>query len=511
MPVAPLQAVDRLAGRLRAALLDPARREWGVLAALAVYVALWTLYAVVAKSSQGLHYDMAELVAWSRDLALGYKHPPLAAWLVFAWFSIFPLADWSYYLLAMLMPALALWLIWRGAADYLDAEKRLAGVALLTLVPFFNFHALKFNVNTVLLPLWAAATFAFLRSYRTRSLGWAALAGVAAAACMLGKYWSAVLLLGLVIAALADKRRAAYFRSPAPWITVAVGLALLAPHLLWLWGADFEPFTYAASAHGAKPFLVTLVSALGYLGGSLAYVAIPLAAALIMARTRPATLADMAWPAERERRLAASAFWAPLLLPVVIAPAIRTEITSLWSMSAWSLLPVLLLSPEAVKVRALDTRRILIAALALPLIMLLASPIIAILAQRAGPPPAVAQARLLAEEVERDWRATALAPLRFVGGDADLAYGAIAYAADRPRALPDLPPRSQAELAQAGMVLVCFAEDAGCRNMAQAQAAHVGPSRTVVSEIRRNFLGFAGKPQSYALIIVPPHDPLRAQ
>ena len=91
-------------------------------------------------------------------------------------------------------------------------------------MPFFNFHALKFNVNTVLLPLWAATTFWFLRSYKTRGAGWAALAGVGAAACMLGKYWSVFLLAGLVVAALIDRRRARYFRSAAPWITVAVGL-----------------------------------------------------------------------------------------------------------------------------------------------------------------------------------------------------------------------------------------------------------------------------------------------
>ena len=85
------------------------------------------------------------------------------------WFSVFPVAEWSYYLLAMLMPAIALWIVWRLSADYLDIEKRVIGLALLMLVPFFNFHALKFNVNTVLMPLWAATTLWFLRSYQTRS------------------------------------------------------------------------------------------------------------------------------------------------------------------------------------------------------------------------------------------------------------------------------------------------------------------------------------------------------
>ena len=129
------------------------------------------------------------------------------------WFSVLPVAEWSYYLLAMLMPAIALWIVWRLSADYLDIEKRVVGLALLTFIPFFNFHALKFNVNTVLMPLWAVTTLWFLRSYKTRSALYAALAGVGAAGCMLGKYWSVFLLAGLAVAALIDRRRAGYFRS----------------------------------------------------------------------------------------------------------------------------------------------------------------------------------------------------------------------------------------------------------------------------------------------------------
>ena len=77
--------------------------------------------------------------------------------------------------------------MWRGSADYLDVEKRIAGVALLTFVPFFNFHALKFNANTILLPLWAVTAFWFLRSYHARSTLYALLAGVAAAGCHAGQ------------------------------------------------------------------------------------------------------------------------------------------------------------------------------------------------------------------------------------------------------------------------------------------------------------------------------------
>jgi 4-amino-4-deoxy-L-arabinose transferase-like glycosyltransferase len=489
--------------RLRAVLIDPARRERAVLVVLAVYWLVWTAYATVSKAPQGLHADMTEIIAWSRDLALGYlKHPPLAAWLAAGWFAVMPMAEWSYYALAMLMPVAALWIAWRLMADYLDAEKRVVGLALLTLVPFFNFHALKYNVNTVLMPLWAMTTLWFLRSYRTRDAGTAALAGVGAALSMYGKYWSVFLLAGLVVAALVDRRRGTYFRSPAPWITVAVGLIVMAPHLRWLIDSHFAPFSYAMTIHGEKSLAVAAKSAAGYLGGSLGYVALPLVIVLVMAR-RPAVLADAAWPNGDDLRLAAAAFWVPLLLPVIAAIAGKTEITSLWSMPAWTLLPVLLLSPPALSIRPIETERLLGIAVAVPLVMLIASPAIAWFT-RDKAQPAEAQARLLAQEVDRDWKNLTPEPLRFVGGEADLAYGVVTWSADRPRALTDMPAPPAAELKRDGFVIVCFADDTGCKGRAAALAAGAQRSRVVESTIVRGFWGKLGRPQAYTITLVPP-------
>src|SRR5262249_12837174 len=160
---------------------------------------------------------------------------------------------------------------------------------------FFNFHALKFNANTVMLPLWAATTAFFLLSFETRSVAFAALAGLAAAAAMLGKYWSIVLLAGLGIAALADPRRAKDFGSPAPWATMAAGLAGLAPHVAWLYAHDFTPFTYAMESHPGT-LAESARSGLGYVLGAAAYVAAPVVLAAIAAAPTPAALRDTLWP-----------------------------------------------------------------------------------------------------------------------------------------------------------------------------------------------------------------------
>ena len=149
------------------------------------------------------------------------------------------------------MATLSLWAAWKVSERYLDGEKRIVGLALLTLVPFYNFHILKFNVNSAMLLPWAFATLWFLQSLETRRALPAALAGLAAAAAMLAKYWSVYLLLGLALAALTDPRRRDYFRSPAPWITIAAGTAALAPHLVWLYLNEFKTFDYALQSHAS--------------------------------------------------------------------------------------------------------------------------------------------------------------------------------------------------------------------------------------------------------------------
>src|SRR5438270_669906 len=295
--------------RLAAALVDPSRRERTAAQLLIAYVAVWTLYGVLAKGSQDVHFDMGEAVAWSREPAFGYsKHPPLSAWIVKAWFTIFPLADWAYYLLAMALAGLALWIAWILSARWLDGEKRVAGLALLTLVPFYNFHALKFNANTVLIPLWAATTLFFLRSFEERDRLAAALAGVAAAAAMLGKYWSIVLLAGLALAALADRRRRAYFRSPAPWITIAAGALVLAPHVFWLLAHGASPFDYALDKHPARGWFDAVAGAARFLAGAAAYLAAPVLLAAAATLPHAAAIRDTLWPAAAHRRLAALAF-----------------------------------------------------------------------------------------------------------------------------------------------------------------------------------------------------------
>lgn len=514
--------------RLCEALLDKNRADRVMLLLLATYCSVWTIYECIARSCQDLHPDMTEIIAWSRDLSLGYlKHPPLAAWLVHLWFSAMPLADWSYYLLAVLIPTVALAIFWQLSADYLTLPKRVAGVAMLTLFPFYNFHALKYNPNTILLPTWTVTTYWFLRSYRTQSPTYSALTGIGAAASVLGKYWSIFLLAGLLLGALLDSRRREYFRSAAPWISVTIGLALLGPHFAWLYQNGFVPFRYALARHTSHSITASATHVFGYLLGCVGYAALPTLLILALARPSRKAIIDIIRPKNADRQLILIIFLGPLLLPIIPGLFADLSLTSLWSMSAWTLLPIVLLSSSEVHLMPMEVRRIIALALAASVAMLITAPLVAIGRQAVGVSPEEADAHMLAIETENIWHQNTTLPLRFVGCDA--ADEVIAYAQDRPRQLPlryfagdgsiadnvyaaayNWPavfpddPRVNADITRSGMALVCSVERENWLFAAKYSAGQNPKSQRSDVEITHSYLGIAGHPHRYAIFIFPP-------
>ncbi len=496
-------------GRLLDALCDPQRRTRTVLAVFVAYCAVWTLYAVVAKASQDMHFDMGEMVAWSREAGLGTpKHPPLPAWIVGVWFRIFPLQTWAYDLLAVATAAVALGIAWVVWPDYLDERKRSVALALLTLVPFFNFHALKYNANSAMMPWWALVTWAFLRSFETRSLGFAALAGLAAAGAMMTKYWSIVLLAALAIAALIDQRRWPYFASPAPYITIAVGAVALAPHAWWLYAHDFEPFGYATQSHPST-VAEALLSGVGYIAGALAYGLAPIALVFAAARPSRSAVADLLWPKEPPRRLANLVFVLPLVLPILLAAAASEKVVSLWAIGGMTLLPVVLMSSPRVVISRAAAIAILGVACTLPLLSLLAAPVIALWTHHTGVPNYGDQYRLVAAAADRVWRDTTKRPLRIVGSYNNVLYGTLFYFPERPTTYEIVSPYltpwvDAARIAGDGVLIFCPAAEVICMKPLDEWAARSPQARRQEVTISRDFLGIPGPPTLYVILAIPP-------
>ena len=496
-------------GRIVDALADSRRANRTALMLIGGYVLVWWVYAVIAKSSQDIHFDMGEVAAWSLVPAFGYpKHPPFPGWVAAAWFAVFPRADWAFYLLATVSIGVALWFVWLIAARYVEGPKRALALAMLTFSPGFNFQPLKFNSNALLIPAWAAASYLFLRSFTQRTALWGALAGAAAAIAMLTKYWSVFLILGFIVAALAHPRRLDYLRSPAPWASVIVGALLMAPNIVSLVDYDFGPFRYATSSHGVATLRALMDSFSDYFGGVL-YLAGGLAAVAIACRPGPATIRDMAWPREPDRRLMMIATATALLAPVALALVLRTQLATLWTLPMWAMLPAALLSSPRLMTTRDAAAGVLAAACAFPLIALLAAPVVAIVVHRDGISNHASHYRLIADAVDKAWREATDKPLRVLGSDTNIGNGASFYLPSRPYALDivdsSITPWAEAPLsAGAGAVFVCAEMEGACMAALEARATRASVAKRSTVTISRSYLGVADAPVRYMIVIVPP-------
>jgi hypothetical protein len=510
-----LKSLDaRLLGlciRLADRLCDPARRNRAALTAALIYAAVWTLYAIVAKSSQGINADLGEMVVWARNLDWGYpKHPPLPGWILAAWFSVFPLADWAFHLLAGLNLGIGLYFTYLLCGLWLDSEKRAVAPFLLAVIPFYNFIGLKWDQNSILIPLWALTTWAFVRSLELRHAGYAALAGAAAAAAMLTKYWSAFLLLALIAAALIDRRRGAYLRSAAPGITVGVGAVLIAPHAVWLVHENFPPLQWVALRRTAGNVMDWLSSAVEYLAGAIAYAALALAAYAFFVRPSGAALRDTLLPRESGRRTAAVIFWLPLLVPLACATVTKTTLLSLWNTGSLGLLPVLLLSSPLVAVSRIAAARIIGSAIVVSALALVASPLVAAIKLRVGVENHALYVHDAVAAVEKEWKATTGHRMEVLAGPFVLVSSVAFTLSDRPSTFANFslylsPWLDIPALSRKGIAILCPSDDQFCVHGTRDGAGLMRPiARRVEVELTPRWLWLSGEPRRFVIAILPP-------
>jgi 4-amino-4-deoxy-L-arabinose transferase-like glycosyltransferase len=497
---APLRAVVRLFD----ALTDPLRRERTAAACIIGFVAVWTLYAVIAKGSQDVHQDVGELVGWSREPGLGYNHPPLGVWVVTFWFTIFPRADWAAYLLATTNAGVTLWICWKLFGDWLDETKRVVALAMLALIPLYTFQALVYNANTAMMPVWAAATLFFLRAWRDRRPADAALAGASAGASMLAKYWSVYLVAALALAPLLAPGRWRFLRSAVPWIAAGAGLLVLGPHLAWIASGGSSTFAFAQDTLGTDASAAS--KSVSYVLGVFAYVAVPIVIVMLLRPSRSA-IRDILLPEAPERRLMILILVIALALPAVVNLVRPVRLTPIWTIPNWTLLPVVLLASPLIAVSREAAVRILAVALALPIVAVLAAPVIALTIHYLGRADVHARYRLTADAITATWSSATTQPLRLVGGEHESLNGLAFYLADAAPLIVfnphNAPWIARERIATQGIALVCPVERTGCID----EIDRIDQARTTVRRevaLARSYLGIRGRTVRYLIAAVPP-------
>src|SRR3954452_19508542 len=274
--------IQRLAAWIAAAATNPKTAPWLVSGFAAAHALLWTLVLSNLKAAQDVHMDVAEAFAWGQKFQLGYgKHPPLAGWIAGLWFKLFPVADWSTYLLAMTTLGCGLVVCWLVALRVVDRRRAFLSVVMLALYPIFNFKGFKYNPDLLQLVTLPLLVLAYLDAFEKRSVRAGLWLGLAGALALMTKYWVLTMIGAIGLAALLHPARLLFLRSPAPWVAIATLAVAMIPHLLWLTEVDFLPLTYAGDVYGLQSRAQSAQLVIGYIGHNVALLLAPLALAAL--------------------------------------------------------------------------------------------------------------------------------------------------------------------------------------------------------------------------------------
>ena len=492
------------------AWLDGIERGWAIPFLIVSFAAAWWLFLVIAYQSGDLHADALETWTLGREFAWGNaKHPPLMGWVAWLWTRVFPLTDWSFQLLSMTNAAAALFAVDLITRRFVRGDARAVVLMLLMLTPVYQFYAQRFNANSVLLTIWPLATYCHLRSFETRRIGWSIATGVLAALAMLGKYYSVFLIASFALATFAHPRRAAYFKSAAPWLSTLVGLVVLGPHLHWLALNDGQTLTYPLRQQGGFGFRHSLGEATMFLLGIAAALAVPAIAWTLSAGRRlgrffsdlhalPSGLVLLFW-----------VFVGTIVLPPITALALGTNMPSIWAAQGL-FLPVILIVCGA----SFTLERFFVVNLAAwvagsaIIAIVVAAPIHAI--QRNGVSPNErTYYRLAALELTKRWHQATDLPLAQVSGDDGLAFATAFYSPDHPRY--SRPFRFQytwgmprPETLGRGWVGACFASDPVCMDWLAKVSEIDSRNLRVEFDVQPTLWGRPGIPTTIAALMVLP-------
>lgn len=495
--------------------LNGVEAGWGIPLMLLCFVTIWTVYLVIAYLGSDLHPDVLETWTLGRRFEWGNpKHPPLMGWVARAWTTVFPVSDWSMQLMAMVNAALGLLAVDLISRQFVTGHKRVLVLLLLMLTPAYQFHAQRFNANSILLSLWPWATYCFLRSVQTRTVAWAAAAGFVTALAMLGKYYSIFLLAAFFIAAIAHSSRRAYFGSAAPYVSAAAGSLALAPHVYWLANHGAPTFDQAI-AHTGFDWITVLRDIFNFLAGLAAAASIPAITWLVIAGRRLDRAAADFKSADPGLKLLLVILIATTVLPMLTALVLRTDLPSLWALQGIYPLAVLAVCTTSYPIERfyIVNTTVLTAGIAV-VATAVAAPIHAVYRNHYGYEEGRNLYRQAALELTRQWHELADVPLPRVSGDDSLAFATAFYSPDHPfysrpfvyQYTWKAPPKTKMER---GWAALCFADQTDCLDWMAVAAAR--PEYSVRHEftVQANLLGMPGVSRNVVSLIVPAREPSR--
>jgi hypothetical protein len=433
----------------------------------------WALYSF-ARSSLDTYGDMVEAYSWGVNWQWGYdKHPPLSGWTAAAWFDVFPTRDWAYYLLAVVNQGIAFWFIFLAGKRWLSPAAALLTVLLTSLVPLFGPDTgFKFNANSAMLPWVAIFAWSLIVGLQTGRYRYIVMAGIAAGAACLVKYWAPLILISISLGAIlitGQHRKLLHPVTMRQFLALAgIGSLVFAPHVGWAVLHHWPGLNYAHASHAIAVGMPAFNATLEVLFDLVLVSLLPMlawsgAAAWAWRFGSALPTGGLSATVARSRvsigLAGASIFVVTLVATLISARCAGVAVASKWLIPAWlffawflvnvlpgSLQPEKMIRPVAVMIGLYWFG--------------LGCYVVSIHPEPNATRDAPNQRQSIADEVTREFQHLYGKPLAYVGGNEALSFSTTFYSVEHPVAVARLDFRrtswvNEADVRQAGLVVLC--------------------------------------------------------
>ena len=296
---------------------------------------LWTIIPWMLATSLPLDV-VSDGITWGHEWQWGYyKHPPLPSWMVELFFD--GLGDLGPFLLSQIAVAATYVLIYLLGRAFMPVRQAAMGALLLAGVYYFSVPTPEFNHNVAQMPLWAAASVAYYKAWRTGALKWWIALGVASGLGLLAKYSTALLLITMIAHLASRSKSRAAFLTAGPYVGIAVCFVIISPHLVWLAENGLPTLHYAVGRAGAVSGIGRLVAPFKFLIAQGLDIAPALLAAAI------AGLFTTNWNGRDENLI--FLLWltaGPPALTILLSLATGLGIRDMWGAPMWNLTGLLI-------------------------------------------------------------------------------------------------------------------------------------------------------------------------
>jgi 4-amino-4-deoxy-L-arabinose transferase-like glycosyltransferase len=200
--------------------------------AAAIQAAVWTL--IPAGFYVGPPGNLPYVLAIGHEFQLGtYLGPPLAFWLADIVFHLSGRSLWALYALSQACVVVTYWATFRLGRAIVGAQQAAIAVLLMVGISSFTVATPEFGPTVLAMPLWALALLHYwlMAGEGKRRYGYALALDLGL--LLLTTYAAVVLVALLALFTLASARTRPLLRLPEVWVTAAVAVGLMVPHLYW--------------------------------------------------------------------------------------------------------------------------------------------------------------------------------------------------------------------------------------------------------------------------------------